>query len=151
MNFKVGRRKGMPVADRIERMTTMIPFSGCKIFLGKLSDGYGRLDVNGKPLAVHRAAWELKNGEIPERMVLAHTCDVRSCCNTDHLFLATQSENMIDAVKKGRMASQKLTVDDVKFIRFSEKTSNELSGMFHVTERQIRKIRQNKLHFTFLH
>ena len=150
MNFNLGRRKGMPLDDRIERMTMFIPFSGCKVFLGKLSDGYGRIDIKNRAYAVHRVAWELKYGKIPDGKVLAHRCDVRSCCNPDHLFLATQSENMIDAVKKGRAPSQKLSVDDVKFIRDSDETTEKLSRKFGVSPRQIRKVRQNRIHFTFL-
>jgi len=31
-----------------------------------------------------------------------HKCDVKACFNPEHLFLATDRENALDAVKKGR-------------------------------------------------
>jgi hypothetical protein len=31
-----------------------------------------------------------------------HTCDVRNCINEDHLFEGTRSDNILDAVHKGR-------------------------------------------------
>lgn len=150
MNFKLGRRKGMAIEDRIERMVTHIPFSGCKVYLGSLADGYGRIEINGQKVAVHRLVWELLHGEIPEGKVVAHTCDVRSCCNPDHLFLATQSENMIDAVKKNRAPSQKLNVADVEVIKASLKSSSQLSKDYNISARQIRRIRQGGKNYVFI-
>jgi hypothetical protein len=150
MNFHFGKRKDMPVSDRIDRMCTHIPFSGCKVYLGGLADGYGRIEVNGKKFAVHRLIWELLHGEIPEGKVVAHTCDVRSCCNPDHLFLASQSENMIDAVKKNRAPAQKLTIDEVKAIKLSLEPANKLAEEFSVSARQIRRIRQGGKNFVFM-
>lgn len=150
MSFHFGKRKGMAPEDRIDRMCTHIPFSGCKVYLGSLADGYGRIEVNGKKVAVHRLVWELLYGDIPLGKVVAHTCDVRSCCNPDHLFLASQSENMIDAVKKNRAPRQKLTVDEVKQIKLSLKPAKEVAENFGVSARQVRRIRQGGQNFVFL-
>jgi hypothetical protein len=54
-------------------------------------------------MLTHRLAWEIKNGEIPNGLFVLHKCDNPACCNTDHLFLGTQKDNMQDALKKGRM------------------------------------------------
>jgi len=150
MSYLVGRRKGMGLDSRIDRMCTHVPIAGCKVYLGSLADGYGRIEVNGKKMSVHRVVWELLHGEVPQGKVIAHTCDVRCCCNPDHLFLATQSENMIDAVKKNRAPSQKLTVDQVKQIKNSSKPSSKLAEDFEMSPRQIRRIRQGGQNFVFL-
>lgn len=48
-------------------------------------------------------AWELTSGQkIPAGHVCAHRCDNPTCCNPNHLFVATQRENIRDAMKKGR-------------------------------------------------
>lgn len=59
---------------------------------------YGR-----KPLKSHRVSYELHHHvALPAGMVIMHTCDVRSCCNPDHLVLGTHADNQRDMSAKGR-------------------------------------------------
>jgi hypothetical protein len=39
-------------------------------------------------------------------MVVCHKCDVARCVNVAHLFIGTQSDNMQDASRKGRVYAQ---------------------------------------------
>lgn len=65
--------------------------------------GYGAMKYNGKVVATHRVSWMIHNGEIPDGLNVCHKCDVRLCVNPDHLFLGTQSDNMMDCSNKGRL------------------------------------------------
>jgi hypothetical protein len=61
----------------------------------------------GRYLA-HRAAWSQANGPIPPGKFVLHKCDNPKCCNPNHLFLGTQSDNAKDmwAKKRGSVESR---------------------------------------------
>ena len=71
------------------------PTTGCWLWLGYIDEGgYGRVHLrkhNNRP--AHRVFFEHVNGEIPPRLVLDHTCRVRSCVNPDHLRVVTRRQN----------------------------------------------------------
>jgi hypothetical protein len=105
--------KPTPVRERFWPKVRVGPSKDCWEWLGsKDPRGYGRLFVGGRggrPVAAHRIAWELTFGPIPEGEHVCHKCDWPSCCNPDHLFLGSRSDNMQDAAKKGRIHGQQNT------------------------------------------
>lgn len=91
----------LPLAQRIADKSWPDPETGCLVWQGLLgSTGrYGRISVGNRDMYVHRAAWELENGPIPEGLELDHRCRNRACVNTAHLELVTRKEN----VRRGRL------------------------------------------------
>ena len=63
---------------------------------------YASVKYAGKVTHVHRVAWILIRGDIPDGMHICHMCDNSKCVNVLHLFLGTHSDNMKDASLKGR-------------------------------------------------
>jgi hypothetical protein len=82
------------------------PNSGCWLWEGSQNgNGYGHIGLGGTGGGnglVHRLMWELHNGTVPDGLWVLHRCDVRACCNPDHLFLGTPLDNMQDMHAKGR-------------------------------------------------
>ena len=154
-------RSRAPATARFYRNITPEPNSGCWLWTGYLSSGYGIMRMSPNPKdrqGAHRASWLLHIGPIPDGLVVCHSCDVKSCVNPSHLFLGTYTDNMQDAVSKGRMKwkqksrpglqrgeahhSAKLTAEDVMAIRSSTAPGVTVAKQYGVTNITISRIRR---------
>lgn len=104
-------RKSTPA---IERMLSMVeknrgPDGKCWEFTGtKNAGGYGVINNKNKNMMVHRFSWEHHNKrKIPDGLIVLHSCDLRPCCNPDHLKIGTHQDNMKDKIKKNRANMRK--------------------------------------------
>ena len=86
------------------------PNSGCWLWNGTQNGRYGQFNVRltqGKSqgLLAHRVSYRHFVGPIEDDLRVCHRCDVPPCVNPDHLWLGTDSDNLRDAVNKGRHVS----------------------------------------------
>jgi len=66
--------------------------TGCWLWTGtRSSTGYARTSGNAE--SVHRRAYRLVHGDIPEGRQLHHICGVRHCVNPEHLEAVTPQEH----------------------------------------------------------
>jgi len=120
----------------------------CWLWKGSIKDtGYGNAFLNGRSFPAHQMAYLLGNGPIPKGMCVCHRCDVRACCNPDHLFLGTRADNSRDMVSKMRQQvgeqrwSAKLTSSQVVEIRLSSDVSaHVLAARYGVSYSAIKDI-----------
>lgn len=68
----------------------------------KQSSGHGQFRIREKNHYAHRIAYYLAYGLFDDSLCVCHKCDNPSCCNPNHMFLGTLSDNMKDKIAKGR-------------------------------------------------
>ena len=108
-------------------------------------NGYGRFTLDRTSLRAHRVSYWLSNGPIPDGLLICHHCDNPGCVRPEHLFAATQKQNVRDAITKGRMAygerhpRGRLNEVAVRVIRYfrGKKTQEELARAFGVSQPMI--------------
>lgn len=81
-----------PLEERIKRHVRQN--GDCLEWTGHLYNGYGRISVGRKTRAIHRVAYEMVKGPIPDGLVIDHLCRNRACINPDHLEVVTNEENI---------------------------------------------------------
>lgn len=104
---KTWKRKTTPTPQEFYLARVIKDDSGCWDWSGvKDPNGYGIIHQNQKTprKLAHRVSYELHHGPIPSGMLVCHHCDNPSCTRPDHLFLGTQTDNLQDASRKGRMS-----------------------------------------------
>lgn len=109
-----------------------IPWTGAKGGNQK----HGQIRILKKLIYSHRLSWEVHFGPIPKGRVVCHKCDSPICVNPYHLFLGTQSSNLMDAARKGRWPGR-LSKDIADQIRAEcapkRKPLKELSAKYGVS------------------
>lgn len=126
----------------------------CWPWCGSFARAYGAFWLDGKTQQAHRVAYVLSKGEIPEGMMVRHTCDNPPCVNPNHLVLGTNDQNREDMVSRGRSAygensgNAKLTDQSVSEIRSREGyrgIQKALALEYGVSQVLISMIRRNKI------
>ncbi len=116
--------------ERFWNKTMTIPETGCIWWVGSTNtQGYGRINVNGKTTAAHRLSYELHNGAIPSGLWVLHACDNPSCVNIEHLFLGTHRDNVDDMVRKGRSPSGYFKGEKHPQAKITNEQAREIAGL----------------------
>lgn len=113
-------------------------------------NGYASIFRDGESVLAHRASYEHFKGEIPEGMIVRHTCHNRICINPNHLRLGTHEDNMRDMTRASRQAkgedngNSQLTVDDViqikELLKSKQYKQREIAEMFSISRMTVTDI-----------
>jgi len=128
---------------------TQDPVTKCWNWNLNKSKGYGRARHLGKVVQVHCAAYTLWTGnQISEGLFGCHKCDNRACCNPDHIFIGTQSQNLQDASSKGRMVipNKKLIDKQAEIIRSDPRMQKVIAAEYGVSQQCVSRIQLGQLY-----
>lgn len=104
----------MDIIWRLENLSIPLTECGCRIWLGEVhTDGYGNIKIGGRKgnggrrRRVHRVAYEVYKGPIPQHLNVLHHCDMPLCIEPSHLYLGTKRDNFADMAARGRNHARK--------------------------------------------
>jgi hypothetical protein len=75
---------------RYQKRILVDAVKGCWLWQGaKTSKGRGCLHIDGHTITTHKLFFILLIGQVPDGMELHHRCEVKHCCNPEHLVVTT--------------------------------------------------------------
>lgn len=150
----VYERKLKPLEERFEGKYIIDETTGCWLWQGATSSGYGVLG-RGKSgegtIRASRVSYLKHNGPLKDEDIICYKCHNPLCVNPEHIYAGTRSDNQMDRVKdrtsnRGeRHGNSKLTEEQVKEIRTYPKGYIITARKFGVSPELIRRIRKRDL------
>jgi hypothetical protein len=134
-----------PVAATRQKIVSLSipePNTGCWLWLGCYSKGYGYVRINGRMRIASRVSFAAFKAD-PAGLDVCHHCDNPICVNPDHLFAGTTSDNMQDQIRKGR-GKAKIRDADLPAVKASKLRGRELARRYGVSESLISMIRSGR-------
>lgn len=132
---------------------SIIKTESCWVWTKSTKAGYGQVMVDKKRWTAHRLFYTLHKGQIPDGMLVCHTCDNKLCVNPEHLYLGTHVDNNNDTYRRNRMPSKeghlaknvaKLSREEAIYIKYSDIKAKELAIKFNINPSNISYIRTGK-------
>lgn len=93
--------------------------------------GYGAIKIDGIVYDAHRIAYIITYGDIPDGMWVLHKCNNRACCNPNHLYAGTRSDNTKDSFNDGTLS-----------LINAKKAHGEAHGQSKLKLQQVNEIRE---------
>jgi len=123
----------------------------------QVKDGRGTIRFRGTRFVASRVALALQDDHYPTADKFAcHKCDNPPCCNPGHLWWGSNSENIVDCFKKGRLNNNpnwrtgelnpkaKLKATDIPLIRVDQRTMRAIADEYGVRPSAIAAIKQGR-------
>lgn len=84
------------ILDALNKHTTKDSVTDCWLFTGSLTNGYGKITLNGQSQWIHRLSAHLYlEYDLTDKVFqVNHRCKNRNCWNPAHLYVGTQQQNV---------------------------------------------------------
>lgn len=131
----------------------------CLLWAGPLNKGgYAPIQFMGRKVLLHRLVafldGKLESLDSPLRVL--HKCDTPSCCETTHLFVGSQTDNMQDMIRKGRKkwpsgaahGMARLSFDKAQAIRDAHRSGErqvDIAKRYGIHQTHVSRIIRNEL------
>jgi len=117
----------------------------------RTKDGYGLFSVDGRSVPCTHISWSIINSDnIPQGLIVCHSCDNPSCVSPHHLWLGTHLQNTDDMFRKGRARmrgkKRKLTEAEAVAIFADQRTYREIGDQYNVSAVAVWGIKHGHLH-----
>ncbi|MBC22303.1 MAG: hypothetical protein CMJ32_00095 [Phycisphaerae bacterium] len=120
-----------------------------------MSNGYGVIKEGSpsrKMITAHRVSAAIHFGPLKPSDVVCHSCDNRRCVNPDHLRIGTQSENIREAVARGRYVRRRHArvlsdqqADEIRtHLGRGRLTQSEIGALYGVQRQVVTQIARGK-------
>lgn len=152
------RRDPIPADVRWEKFIDRTLPNGCWEWTGTTNrSGYGLFTVvkGRSPVLAHRHSYAKYKADVPEGMLVCHSCDNRNCVNPEHLWIGSIADNNRDCRAKGRNipppyrqgehhTQAKLSASDVSRIREFPSSIRlaAIAEQFGISYQQVSRIRR---------
>lgn len=97
-------------------------------------NGYGVFTYKNRQILAHRFSYTLFYGEVPESLLVCHSCDNRKCVNPDHLFLGESVDNVHDMIRKGRHSPPPTFYGEKHSRAFSKLSKEDVINIFNLKD-----------------
>lgn len=107
---KIGMAKRAKILKTLEKFRVLpANENDCFGWKGALRKGlHPRINVDGKSMGAHRAAWLVLKGNIPSHHYIRHICENKVCTNPLHLYISREKQERGCSKRLGR---ERLSLD----------------------------------------
>lgn len=105
-----------------------------------------RRSGSGKLAYISHLIFEQNGGEVPQNLVVRHTCDNPGCINLEHLILGTQADNIRDMDERGRRGGTRLSPAQVVEIFESRDRPVVLAAKYGISSAHVCGIKAGRIH-----
>jgi hypothetical protein len=121
-------------------------WEGYKAFDAKRKHYYGRFSLGKLIYQAHRISYAIYYNQDPGQFMVCHSCDTTLCCNPNHLFLGTNSDNQLDFSDKGGILSpygsrtfSNNQIEQIKIDFYNGMNYYELANKYKTTYQTMRR------------